>query len=100
MMELYKNSSDLNFNFVAESFDALQNCEKDGKCAISFSDSYETGSELDTMSHKQRNQANARERYRTHRYWFFEGFFDFQVFYVCESIMLARKLTNLSKFYV
>lgn len=70
MTELYKKSTDLNFNF-AENFDARKNCERNGKCAISFSDSYETGSELDAMSHKQRNQANARERYRTHRYWFF-----------------------------
>lgn len=67
MMELYENSSDVNFNF-AETFDVNKNCEKSGKCAISFSDSYETSSELDTTSHKQRNQANARERYRTHRY--------------------------------
>lgn len=70
MMELYENGCDLNFNF-AESFDAKKkNCGEDGRCAIS--DSYETstGIELDTMSHKQRNQANARERYRTHRYWF------------------------------
>lgn len=67
MMELYENSSDLNFNFT-ETFAAEKNCEKNGKCAISFSDSYETGSELDAMSHKQRNQANARERCRTHRY--------------------------------
>lgn len=73
MMELYEKSSDLNFNF--ESF-SNKNCtnnkkcdEKDGKCLIIFSDSYETGSELD-MSYKQRNQANARERYRTHRYQF------------------------------
>lgn len=73
-MELYKSSSDLNFNFV-ETFDANKNCETNGKCVIMFSDSYVTGSELDTMSHKHRNQANARERYRTHRYWFLKEFF-------------------------
>lgn len=69
MMELYESGSDLNFNF-AESFDAKKNGEEDERCAISISDSYgtATGSELDMMSHKQRNQANARERYRTHRY--------------------------------
>lgn len=67
MMELYKSGSDLNFNFV-ESFDAEKNCEQDGNCVIIFSDSYETSSELDPMSHKQRHQANARERFRTHRY--------------------------------
>lgn len=64
MMELYENGSDLNFNF-AESFDAKK---AEGKCVIIFSDSCEGGSELDAMSHKQRNQANARERCRTHRY--------------------------------
>lgn len=69
MMELYERSVDLNFNF-AESFTAKENCGEDGKCVITFSDSYETSSELDAMSHKQRNQANARERYRTHRYRF------------------------------
>lgn len=70
MMELYENSSDLNFNLV-KSFAAKKNCETNGKCVIIYRDSYETSSsELDTMSHKQRNQANARERYRTHRYWF------------------------------
>lgn len=70
MMELYESGSDLNFNF-AESFDAKKNGEEDERCAISISDSYGTstgGGELDMMSHKQRNQANARERYRTHRY--------------------------------
>lgn len=66
-MELYESSADLNFNFV-ESFNAKENCGEDGKYVITVSDSYETGSELDAMSHKQRNQANARERYRTHRY--------------------------------
>jgi hypothetical protein len=66
-MELYRSGSDLNFNFP-ETFDVKKNCEADGKCVIIFSDSYETSSELETMSHKQRNQANARERYRTHRY--------------------------------
>lgn len=74
MMELYKNSCDLNFNFVNESFEPKKKCEEDTKCVIIFSDSYETGSELDTTSYKQRNQANARERYRTHRYWFSEKF--------------------------
>lgn len=69
MMELYDNGVDLNFNFT-ESFAAKENCGDDGKCVITFNDSFETSSELDTMSYKQRNQANARERYRTHRYRF------------------------------
>ncbi|CRL02344.1 CLUMA_CG015595, isoform A [Clunio marinus] len=64
-MELYGKRSDLNFNFV-ETFNVKKNCGNDEKCVIIFSENFDTGSELDTMSHKQRNQANARERYRTH----------------------------------
>jgi hypothetical protein len=68
MMELFEGGCDVNFNF-AESFDARRDCASaDGNRVISFSDSCETSSELDAMSSKQRNQANARERYRTHRY--------------------------------
>lgn len=65
-MELNKKNSDLNFNFVGN-FEARKNCEKDGKCVM-FSDSYETSNVSDTMSYKNRNQANARERCRTYRY--------------------------------
>lgn len=64
MMELYENGNDLNFN-LTESFDAKKT---DEKCVIIFSDSCEGVDELDAMSHKQRRQANARERCRTHRY--------------------------------
>lgn len=64
-----QENSDLNFNFVGN-FEARKNCEKDGKCVIMFSDSYETSNVSDTMSYKNRNQANARERCRTYRYWF------------------------------
>jgi hypothetical protein len=67
MMELFDIDNDLNFN-VAERFQVKQNFEGDGKCVIMFGDSFDTNSELDAMSHKQRNQANARERFRTHRY--------------------------------
>lgn len=90
-MELYESSADLNFNF-AESLNAK---EKDRKCVIAFSDSYETGHESDAMSHKQRNQANARERYRTHRYRFLSTFVagDF-------TAKANRDLFNLSKFIV
>ena len=66
MMELYENGSDLNFNF-AETFEKRKS-KGEERCVIVFSDSCETGSEADAMSHKQRNQANARERFRTHRY--------------------------------
>lgn len=100
MMELYKNSSDLNFNFV-ESFDAKKNLsQKDENCVIIFSDSYETSSELDTTSHKQRNQANARERYRTHRYWFLMNSFE-ELKLNTESITSSDlRWSNLSKFSV
>jgi hypothetical protein len=68
MMELFDGGSDLNFNFV-EGFDARKNFSSaDARCLIVLSDSCETSSELDGMTNKQRNQANARERYRTHRY--------------------------------
>lgn len=66
MMELYRNGSELNFNF-AESFDVKK--IKD-KCVIVLSESGEGLSDSDSMSFKQRNQANARERCRTHRYRF------------------------------
>lgn len=65
-MELYRKGSDLNFNF-AETFDANKTTTK---CVIILSESCEGLSDSDTMSYKQRNQANARERCRTHRYWF------------------------------
>jgi len=62
-MELFRDcSSELNFNFV----EGLNVAEKQdvGRCVIILNDSYDD----DGMSHKQRSQANARERYRTHRY--------------------------------
>lgn len=55
-----------------------EDCERDGKCLIIFSNScanLKSGSnfsldeenDLEMPSTKQRNQANARERFRTHR---------------------------------
>lgn len=56
MMELCKNSHDMDFHFDGFNFDVNKVIESDG------SDKSSSG-----LSHKQRSQANARERYRTHR---------------------------------
>lgn len=88
MMELYENGADLNFNFT----ETFADTRKGGKCVIVFSDGCETGSEVDaTMSHKQRNQANARERFRTHRYWFSTegGRFEWWRRLICQSSLFS-----------
>jgi hypothetical protein len=96
MMELYENSSALNFNFnfernatmmmtmtmegAAAQDEKKRTTTEGGKCLIVFSSSSDScemmGSEFDMSPlssssmlslGKQRSQANARERFRTHR---------------------------------
>ncbi len=64
MMELYENSGALNFNLDSHLFEF-----DEMKGAIIFSKNSNNGSDsCDGNSGNQRVQANARERFRTHRF--------------------------------
>lgn len=60
MMELYENCAELNFNLVE--FGDMKDVIIPGKSNSNGSDSG------DGSSGNQRTQANARERFRTHRF--------------------------------
>lgn len=63
MMELYENSVDLNFNLNSLDFEHTEDVIMFGN----KSNGSDSGNS-DGMPIKQRNQANARERFRTHRF--------------------------------
>lgn len=65
MMELYENSVDLNFNLNSLEFEHMEDVIMFGGNKSNGSDS---GNSADGIPIKQRNQANARERFRTHRF--------------------------------